>query len=132
MWSSSLIAKDRWRELVGDDIVWDTESAVSIGNNSIRLFIKYPLMDQQKESMRKESLADQDVILRMKTVKNGLFVNCSSKQYAIFMMTNLDEKGYPLSTVSIKPKDIEYGYIEPSTSMETVAKDVCRYFKLKY
>jgi hypothetical protein len=126
------MAKDRWRELVGEDIVWDVESAVSIGNNSIRLFIKYPLMDQQQETMRKKSLAEENVISRIKTSKTGIFVNCSSKQYAIFSITYLDEIGYPIDTVPISKKDIEYVYIEPSTSMETLGKDVCRYFKQKY
>lgn len=131
IWSNSLIAKDRW--IILDDSRWDMESAVNIGGNSIRLFYEYPFSDNQREYFRKNKIFNERDLQNIMFERDSVVIKCSNKQYAIVGMIYYDKNQEIIDApVSIKQSDWEFSFISPDSRMESLAKNACRYFKLKY
>ena len=127
---NSVISQTRWRNV--QDNIWDTQSAVVMGSSKVRFFYEYPFLDEQKNFMVRERMITSSQATEIKFGRTGVVANCSTNEYGIFHVAELNATKVPITAPASFPlNEIKMQFVAPETTMEYVVNDVCKFFKLK-
>jgi hypothetical protein len=82
-----------------------------------------------KNQILSRKLFSREIVDQIYTEKNGVFLNCSNKTYALFNVGFFNRNGTPVSNLSIPNNELKFESVIPDSNMEDLLLFLCKKYK---